>query len=301
MDKLLEVRFSRSAENEIKGKLFHDPRPVEEEKTLSLGENDVGEDMTEAMASVDGFKQRVPRISKIVLINGYNKDRLNDWDTPLPQDGEWWLWREVRDTRAGDAYKGAIIVRLWQNLTAEKLAEINKEKQFLSPIIDYIKEGEKFGGSAKTDSELYEMACELRSYTEYMVDHLGVDVALETLRQARKSSSLIGLHSEISKVNVSLLDHYVWTSLQQFDIVETVRRLCLEAMIAWLGKIKKEEVPVRKDFLMTRVQYFKCPRCPTNVRVSDEDWINFQAQKTVQIKCPICSTEGKALPMLETE
>ncbi len=300
MDKLLEVRFSRTTENEIKGKIFHDPRPVEEEITLSLGENDVGEDMTEAMASVDGFKQKVPRLAKIVLINGFNKDRVNNWETPLPQDGEWWLCQEIRDTRVGDANKGAIIVRLWQNLTAEKLAEINKEKRFLNPIIDYIQEAEKFGGSAKTDSEIYEMACELRSYTEYMVDHLGVDVAIGTLRQARKSSSLVGMHSEISKVNVNLLDHYVWTSLQQFDIVETVRRLCLEAMIVWLGKIKKGEVQVRKNFFMTRVQYFKCPRCPTNVKVSDNAWQNFQAQKTVLLKCPICSTEGRALPMLKT-
>ncbi len=292
MTNMLEVHFFRTEQNEITGRIFFDPRPIEIAKEAVFTDEDPGSELAQLLNNNTASVRKAPRIGKIVLIYGYLPEKVNDWQYPLPLHGEYWRCQEIRDTKPEDPRKGAILVRLFENLTEKEKNVVESKKGKLAPITKFLFSSETVGGSAKTETEVFEMACEIKGYSEFAVDMIGLEKCLEVFRSLRSNNSLVGLHLQLSKFDFRLTKHYFWTQLQQYDMNESVRRLCLEGIITWLEKIKREGLKINKEFKFLGEQMFQCPRCPTKVKMKENEWQQFNARQEIQLECPVCGTVG---------
>ena len=118
----VRVLFNRTPENEICGNITHDPR------------------------STSSWH---PERKKIVFIYGWKPEKNANWIGPLPNDNEEWSCEVVIDTEPERRGKGALIVKLHQNLTALKKIQEEKARQSLGPIIDIVSDIQT-GEAAKT-------------------------------------------------------------------------------------------------------------------------------------------------------
>ena len=114
----IQVCFSRDAINRIKGKITLDTKylPLVDQDDMDLTDDIWWEDETLVPTSTR---------KKIVFVFGWRPERLSTWKGPLPKDNEEWLCEIVKDTEPSDPVRGALIVKLVENITQLKKDRTN--------------------------------------------------------------------------------------------------------------------------------------------------------------------------------
>jgi len=253
----LEVEFMRNEAGEIKGTVVYDPRPV----------------------------SGAARI-KIVFISGYRQELSSGWQGPLPQNGERWLCDEKKDTRPEDPRGGAILVKLKSNLAQNAADALREERTRLAPIFDWLLDGDSF--AALTDDQRLDLACSLRLLARRVAQKLGQAEAMKFFSGAAKKS-FTDLHASLLPQDEDLARHPTWQKISDFDARPQVQLNCLEAIVAWLGAVRRSGDMIGR-FRYLGARTYICPACAARICMGLAKWKEIATAENSKLKCPVCDT-----------
>ena len=135
-EEYIQVMFSRDTNHRVKGKVTLDTKyiPLVGQEDMDLTDDIWWENETHLPTSTR---------KKIVFVFGWYPERLTTWQGPLPKDGEEWLCEIVRDTEPSDPMRGALVVKLVENITQlKKDSEMHTARKQFGPIVDFVSLGE---------------------------------------------------------------------------------------------------------------------------------------------------------------
>lgn len=199
---------------------------------------------------------------KIVFINGYKPGLV--WKGDLPTNGEEWLCQIIRDTDEESDYRGAIIVRLIDNLTYKKFEETMKKEKKLTPILKYFKYEDVIGRIL--------FAEKIKKFAEETI------VPNKLLSSIKK---MIG--NEQVQAQVGQTEYLIF--LLQEHGVTISRDDRLRAVIDWLERA--ENVALMED---KGQRYFSCGCCKTMFRLGKTEYREYKIHSI--IRCPDCGANS---------
>jgi hypothetical protein len=129
------------------------------------------------------------RRRKIVFVSGYRPETARSWRGVLPQDGEVWVARVVRDTNSADPRRGALLVALERRAEfGWRVLELNEVYGLVRLDLACFLDGQRVSGGYD-DSWLPEVPFELRARVEARKAEINAaSAAEERVRRERRAA-----------------------------------------------------------------------------------------------------------------
>jgi hypothetical protein len=244
----IDVVFKRDEENEIKGKITRD----------------------------------MEKRTKIVFVYGYYPQRLFTWKGSLPQDGEEWCCEIVNDTLPDDPGRGALRIRLIENLTLLQNLKREKEEKRLQPIIQ-----------GPPELNLRE-AQEIESFANNFFRERGLKHSITILKEVAGIKALN--FSELTAAKKQIIAQYhpdMDLIFSEATRIKVSFAILASRSIAWLKHLLENGIKAGK-FQYVSKRDFRCCECGGLTRLSRIEFEKWENNELTQLICEHCGVKETA-------